>query len=96
MMDSGWDENQINSRMIIDATGVAFTNKISGTSSCSIKRKRDASVAKMIPVKVAKKKPVRIRLRENKIEVQKLSVIARFVSRLKTEKGDAKRISCPI
>ena len=96
MMDSGRDENQIRSKMMIDATGVAFTNRISGTKSCSMTRKRDARVAKIIPVKVAKKKPVIIRLRENKIEVQKLSVIASCASRLKTESGDAKSSSCPI
>ena len=95
-MDSGPDENQISRRMIIEATGVAFTNNISGTNNCSIKRKRDARVASIIPVKVARKKPVIIRLRENKIDVQKLSVITRCTSRFKTERGDAKSISCPI
>lgn len=90
------EENQINSKMIMEATGVEFANIITGTNNCSISLKRAAKLANKIPVNVAKKKPDIIRTEENKIEAQKLDSVTSSIKRLKTEKGDGKSISRPI
>lgn len=78
--------------MIKDATGTALTVRSSGAKSSRVLLYREDKAAKTVPVRAARKNPVKIRPRENKIDCQKERYAASCKSRLITESGETRDV----
>ena len=85
--------SQISTRMMNEATGVALITPIRGWMSTWAQKKREASPARRIPQRQARRKPRVMREKENRTALQKEGSGRREMSLAATETGEASKIS---